>query len=68
MRRVDPVIIDEKKTLRQVVASINGPLADTYTVATRPSGVSPGTLIFVSDGGAGAHFQGWTGSAWVNLG
>lgn len=41
-----------------------------YTVATRPSAaaVGPGVIIFVSDGGAGAVFQGSTGAAWVNLG
>jgi len=41
-----------------------------YTLATRPaaSSVPPGTPIFVSDGGAGAVFQGSTGAAWVNLG
>lgn len=38
-----------------------------YTVATRPS--SPdGTVIYVSDGAAGARFQGRHGGAWVNLG
>jgi hypothetical protein len=68
MRRVDPVIIDEKKKLREVIAAINGPMADTYTVATRPTGVAPGTVIFVSDAAAGANFQGWSGSAWINLG
>lgn len=40
----------------------------SYTVATRPTGMSAGTVIFVSDGGAGAVFQGWNGAAWVNLG
>ena len=41
-----------------------------YTTATRPTGtaVRPGSIIFVSDGAAGAKFQGWDGSAWVNLG
>lgn len=40
-----------------------------YTVATRPAAASvPGAVIFVSDGGAGAVFQGSDGSAWVNLG
>lgn len=42
--------------------------APTYTVATRPTNVGAGTVIFVSDGGAGAVFQGWNGAAWVNLG
>ncbi len=40
----------------------------TYTVATRPTGLTVPTIIFVSDGGAGAVFQGWNGAAWVNLG
>ncbi len=41
-----------------------------YTVATQPAAtaVPPGTIVFVSDGGGGAQFQGSTGSAWVNLG
>jgi hypothetical protein len=42
----------------------------TYTLATRPAAttVPAGTIIYVSDGGAGAVFQGSTGAAWVNLG
>jgi hypothetical protein len=42
----------------------------TTTSANKPaaSSVPAGTIIFVSDGGAGAVFQGSTGSAWVNLG
>lgn len=44
------------------------PLA-TFTVATRPAASSwTGAIIYVSDGGAGAVFQGSNGSAWVNLG
>lgn len=40
-----------------------------YTVATRPPAASaPGAIIYVSDGAAGAKFQGSDGSAWVNLG
>lgn len=40
-----------------------------YTVATRPAAASaPGAIIYVSDGGAGAVFQGSNGSTWVNLG
>ena len=41
-----------------------------YVTANKPaaSAVMPGTIIFVSDGGAGAVFQGSTGAAWVNLG
>jgi hypothetical protein len=41
----------------------------TYTVATRPTASSyEGSIIYVSDGGAGAVFQGSDGSSWVNLG
>ncbi len=44
------------------------PLA-TFTVATRPAAsANTGGVIYVSDGGAGAVFQGSNGSAWVNLG
>jgi len=40
-----------------------------YTVATRPAAASaPGAVIYVSDGGAGAVFQGSNGASWVNLG
>jgi len=44
--------------------------APTCTVATRPAytDVRPGTIIYVSDGASGAHFQGATASGWVNLG
>lgn len=42
----------------------------TYTTSTLPSAttVTPGTVVFVSDGGAGAEFQGSNGTSWVNLG
>lgn len=42
----------------------------TYTVATRPAAGSEfaGTVIYVSDGGAGAIIQASNGAAWVNLG
>ena len=41
----------------------------TYTVATRPAAASwTRGVIYVSDGGAGAVFQGSNGAAWVNLG
>lgn len=39
----------------------------TYTVATRPTATS-GQLIYVSDGAAGARFQGSHANAWINLG
>ena len=39
------------------------------TVATRPAAsANEGRIIYVSDGGGGAVFQGSNGSAWVNLG
>lgn len=39
------------------------------TSAARPAASSmAGHVIYVSDGGAGAKFQGSDGSAWVNLG
>jgi len=41
----------------------------TYTVATRPDvTLNEGGIIYVSDGAAGAKFQGSDGAAWVNLG
>lgn len=40
-----------------------------FTAATRPAAASwTGSIIYVSDGGAGAVFQGSNGAAWVNLG
>lgn len=39
----------------------------SYTVATRPAHAA-GRIIHVTDGGAGAVFQGSAGGAWVNLG
>ena len=45
-----------------------GSSVPTYTTATLPTGLTKPAVVFVSDGGAGAVFQGWTGSAWVNLG
>ena len=44
--------------------------ARTFTTATKPaaSSVPVGTIIYVSDGGAGAVFQASNGSAWINLG
>ena len=43
---------------------------ETYTVATLPAAAAgnAGHIAFVSDGGAGAVFQGSNGTAWVNLG
>ena len=44
--------------------------ANAYTVATLPAANTfpAGTIVYVSDGGAGAVFRGSTVSAWVNLG
>ena len=40
-----------------------------YTTATRPAAsAAPGAIIYVSDGAAGAKFQGSDGTNWVNLG
>lgn len=40
-----------------------------YTTATKPTAADwEGAVIYVSDGGAGAVFQGSNGSSWVNLG
>lgn len=39
----------------------------SFTTATKPAHAA-GKMIYVSDGGAGAVFQGSNGSAWVNLG
>lgn len=50
---------------------VNGPArVGTFTVATRPSAatVGAGAIIYVSDGAAGAKFQGSDGTTWLNLG
>ena len=41
---------------------------DTYTEATKPADANQGSVIYVSDGAAGANFQGWDGAGWVPLG
>lgn len=51
--------------------AMEGPLVPkTHTVATLPaaSSVTPGGIVYVSDGGAGARWRGSDGSAWHNLG
>lgn len=71
-----PQVVDDKKTqdnfdaIAQRMPSSPHVKALPYTMATRPSAaaVGPGVIIFVSDGGAGAVFQGSNGAAWVNLG
>ncbi|MBL4833664.1 MAG: hypothetical protein JKY26_06770 [Pseudomonas sp.] len=50
----------------QVRAS-GGFISGSFTLATRPAH-APGLMIHVTDGGAGATFQGSAGGAWVNLG
>lgn len=41
----------------------------TYLTADIPAAADhEGEVIYVSDGGAGAEFQGSNGTAWVNLG
>ena len=41
-----------------------------YTTGTLPAAsvLNEGEIVYVSDGGAGAVFQGSNGTAWVNLG
>lgn len=41
-----------------------------YTMATRPTlpATTKGALIWVTDGGAGANVQAWSGAGWVNVG
>lgn len=55
-----------------VIAPINGRVIATepvYTLATRPAAAAmPNRIIVVSDGGAGARFQGSDGTTWLNLG
>lgn len=36
----------------------------SYTIATRPASAPTGSIIFVSDAGAGLKLQYWTGAAW----
>lgn len=51
--------------------AMTGPLPlATYTTATRPTPTATlaGTVIYVSNGGAGNVFQGCNGSSWVSLG
>lgn len=38
------------------------------TTAELPANPTRGTVRHLTDGGAGAEFQAWNGSAWVNLG
>ncbi len=50
--------------------AMTGPLElMTYTVATLPAVADfEGTVIYVSDGGAGTKFRGSDGSSWLSLG
>lgn len=49
------------------LSATGGITTGSYTVATRPAHAA-GRIIHVTDGGAGAVFQGSAGGAWVNLG
>jgi hypothetical protein len=44
------------------------PMLPNYTLATRPTGVPTGTIIFVNDAADGAKFEGWDGAKWVPIG
>lgn len=61
-------------SINQQLAQINAwirtnlGMTPTYTEATLPASAREGQLVFVSDGGAGQRFRGWTGSEWVDLG
>jgi len=65
----DKVTIDAAglRVIGDVAAAAGGLITASYTSATRPAHAA-GKMIYVSNGGAGAVFQGSNGSAWVNLG
>lgn len=64
----DPISFTEQMNLSASGLAISQSASiGVFTIATRPAH-SAGKLIYVSDGGSGANFQGSTGSAWVNLG
>lgn len=57
--------------LVRIIDRTNGVYPGIYTDTpdTKPVAADfEGTIIYVSDGGAGAKFRGSDGSAWVNLG
>ena len=57
------------RVLLEAARGVNAPTMPEFTVATRPAAAAwRGKVIFVSDGGAGAVFQGSNGTSWVNLG
>lgn len=62
-------ILKDIKARLQILENLAGTLP-RYTVATLPAATKfgAGSVVFVTDGGGGANFQGSTGSAWVNLG
>lgn len=64
---IDNVAIGSSLTATGRVTATSGAIMGSFTVATRPAHAA-GLVIYVSDGGAGAVFQGSNGSAWVNLG
>lgn len=65
-----PALHELNRVLQEVARNINAPRVPIHTLATRPTPqqAGQGAIVFVSDGGAGAVFQGSTGTAWVNLG
>lgn len=69
----DSVLADGRKSITSPQGkpiSFGNPIQlPSYTVAGRPSATAfTGQVIYVSDGAAGAKFQGSDGAAWVNLG
>lgn len=57
-----------KERLNQAVVKDGSEALTAYTVATRPTTSPDGAIIYVSDGAAGARFQGRHSGAWINLG
>lgn len=68
-----------KATISSIIQALSARIAalerssvgqPTYTTATKPaaSTVKDGTIIFVSDAGAGSQFQGSDGTTWRTLG
>lgn len=69
----ESVLADGRKSITSPQGkpvSFGNPLQlPSYTTAGRPSATAfTGQMIYVSDGAAGAKFQGSDGAAWVNLG
>jgi len=62
-----PLSVGTSLAVTGALSATTGIQPGSYTVATRPAHAA-GKMIYVSDGGGGAVFQGSNGSAWVNLG